>query len=54
MRQIKDSEVRRVCSTRITENTHKILVIKHEGEHHVGKFCVDGMIIEFRKYVLTV
>ena len=37
MRQIKDSEMHRVCSTRITENTHNILVIKHEGETPLRK-----------------
>jgi len=37
MRQIKDSEMHRLCSTRITENTHNILVIKHEGETPLRK-----------------
>jgi len=37
MRQIKDSEMHRACSTRITENTHEIVVIKYEGETPLWK-----------------
>jgi hypothetical protein len=32
MHQIKDSEMHRVYGTRITGNTHEIVVIKNEGE----------------------
>jgi hypothetical protein len=37
MHQIKDSEMHGVCSTRITENKHRILVIELEGETPLRK-----------------